>query len=121
MIITQGFIASASDGATSVLGFEGSDYSAAIFGMALDASRVEIWTDVDGIRSADPRVVNDTVCIRNVSYDEASEMAFLGALAKFGRGMIHGDGNTRQCLATAVTAYKESFGFDAPPFTYADF
>ncbi|MBL9185610.1 MAG: molybdopterin-dependent oxidoreductase [Verrucomicrobiaceae bacterium] len=49
------------------------------------------------------------------------EMAFLGALAKFGMGMIHGDGNTRQCMATAVTAYKESFGFDAPPFTYADF
>jgi len=49
------------------------------------------------------------------------EMAFLGTLAKFGIGMIHGDGNTRQCMATAVTAYKESFGFDAPPFTYADF
>ena len=49
------------------------------------------------------------------------EMAFLGTLAKFGMGMIHGDGNTRQCMATAVTAYKESFGFDAPPFTYADF
>ena len=49
------------------------------------------------------------------------EMALLGALAKFGMGMIHGDGNTRQCMATAVTAYKESFGFDAPPFTYADF
>ena len=49
------------------------------------------------------------------------EMAFLGALAKFGMGMIHGDGNTRQCMATAVTAYKECFGFDAPPYTYADF
>lgn len=49
------------------------------------------------------------------------EMAFLGALAKFGMGMIHGDGNTRQCMATAATAYKESFGFDAPPFTYQDF
>jgi assimilatory nitrate reductase catalytic subunit len=49
------------------------------------------------------------------------EMAFLGAFAKFGMGLIHGDGNTRQCMATAVTAYKESFGFDAPPFTYADF
>jgi anaerobic selenocysteine-containing dehydrogenase len=48
------------------------------------------------------------------------EMAFLGALAKFGMGMLHGDGNTRQCMATAVTAYKESFGFDAPPYTYAD-
>lgn len=49
------------------------------------------------------------------------EMAFLGALAKFGMGWLHGDGNTRQCMATAVTAYKESFGFDAPPFAYADF
>jgi anaerobic selenocysteine-containing dehydrogenase len=49
------------------------------------------------------------------------EMAFLGSLAKFGMGLLHGDGNTRQCMATAVVAYKESFGFDAPPFTYADF
>ncbi len=49
------------------------------------------------------------------------ELAFLGALGKFGMGLIHGDGNTRQCMATAVTAYKQSFGFDAPPYTYADF
>ena len=49
------------------------------------------------------------------------EMAFLGALGKFGMGMIHGDGNTRQCMATAATAYKQSFGFDAPPYTYDDF
>ena len=49
------------------------------------------------------------------------ELAFLGALAKFGMGIVHGDGNTRQCMATAVTAYKESFGFDAPPYTYKDF
>ena len=48
------------------------------------------------------------------------EMALLGALAKLGLGMVHGDGNTRQCMATAVTAYKESFGFDAPPYSYAD-
>jgi assimilatory nitrate reductase catalytic subunit len=49
------------------------------------------------------------------------ELAFLGALAKFGMGMIHGDGNTRQCMATAVVAYKQAFGFDAPPYTYQDF
>lgn len=48
------------------------------------------------------------------------EMALLGALAKFGMGMIHGDGNTRQCMATSVVAYKQSFGFDAPPYTYKD-
>ncbi len=49
------------------------------------------------------------------------ELALLGALAKFGMGMVHGDGNTRQCMATAVVAYKEAFGFDAPPYTYQDF
>jgi len=49
------------------------------------------------------------------------EMALLGSLAKFGMGMLHGDGNTRQCMASAVVAYKQSFGFDAPPYTYQDF
>jgi len=47
-------------------------------------------------------------------------MALLGALAKFGMGMVHGDGNTRQCMATSVVAYKESFGVDAPPYSYAE-
>ncbi|MDF3059562.1 MAG: nitrate reductase [Rariglobus sp.] len=49
------------------------------------------------------------------------EMALLGALAKFGMGMLHVDSNTRQCMATSHVAYKQSFGFDAPPFSYADF
>lgn len=49
------------------------------------------------------------------------EMAFLGSFAKFGMGIKHGDGNTRQCMATSVVAYKQAFGFDAPPYTYADF
>ena len=48
------------------------------------------------------------------------EMAFLGAVAKFGLGMYDGDGNTRQCMATAAVAYKQAFGFDAPPFSYTD-
>lgn len=48
------------------------------------------------------------------------EMAFLGCTAKFGFGWIHGDGNTRQCMATAAVAYKQSFGFDAPPYCYDD-
>lgn len=48
------------------------------------------------------------------------EMFFLGCLTKFGMGMLHGDGNTRQCMATSAVAYKQAFGFDAPPFTYAD-
>lgn len=49
------------------------------------------------------------------------EMAFLGSLAKFGMGMLHCDSNTRQCMATSAVAYKQSFGFDAPPYTYQDF
>ena len=49
------------------------------------------------------------------------EMAFLGALFKFGMGGLHCDSNTRQCMATSHVAYKQSFGFDAPPYTYADF
>ncbi len=49
------------------------------------------------------------------------EMALLGTLWKFGMGFIHCDSNTRQCMATSHVAYKQSFGFDAPPFTYADF
>jgi len=48
------------------------------------------------------------------------EVAFLGALGKFGMGMLHGDGNTRQCMATTAVAYKEAFGFDAPPYAYQD-
>ncbi|MEE3476189.1 MAG: aspartate kinase [Candidatus Cryptobacteroides sp.] len=79
LMITQGFVASTGKGATTVLGFEGSDYSAAIFGMALNAERVEIWTDVDGIRTADPRVIHDTRKIDVISYEEAAEMAAMGA------------------------------------------
>lgn len=79
LVLTQGFVASASDGSTTVLGFEGSDYSAAIFGMALGAKRVEIWTDVDGIRSTDPRALDSTRRIECLSYEEAAEMAAMGA------------------------------------------
>ncbi len=50
----------------------------------------------------------------------SEEMFFLGCLAKFGMGVLHGDGNTRQCMATSVAAYKQAFGFDAPPFSYRD-
>src|SRR5260221_3749967 len=63
----------------------------------------------------------DAVAFLSTGQICTEEMALLGALAKFGMGMVHGDGNTRQCMATAVAAYKQSFGFDAPPFTYQDF
>lgn len=64
---------------------------------------------------------NDSIAFLSTGQIPCEEMAMLGAVAKFGMGIKHGDGNTRQCMATAVTAYKESFGFDAPPYTYDDF
>lgn len=64
---------------------------------------------------------NRSVAFLSTGQIACEEMAYLGALTKFGMGILHGDGNTRQCMATAVTAYKESFGFDAPPYTYDDF
>jgi len=67
------------------------------------------------------RFGTDSVAFLSTGQITTEEMAFLGALAKFGMGLVHGDGNTRQCMATAVTAYKQSFGFDAPPYTYRDF
>ncbi len=63
----------------------------------------------------------DSVAYISTGQIVTEEMAFLGCLAKFGMGIIHGDGNTRQCMATAATAYKQSFGFDSPPFSYDDF
>ena len=64
---------------------------------------------------------NASVAFLSTGQIVCEEMAFLGTLAKFGMNIVHGDGNTRQCMATAATAYKQSFGFDAPPYTYADF
>jgi assimilatory nitrate reductase catalytic subunit len=62
----------------------------------------------------------DAVAFIGTGQIPTEELAFLGALAKLGLGIRHGDANTRQCMATASAAYKESFGFDAPPFTYRD-
>src|SRR5690606_24465665 len=63
----------------------------------------------------------DSVAFLSTGQIPTEEMALLGAVAKLGMGFKHGDGNTRQCMATAVVAYKQSFGFDAPPYTYRDF
>ncbi len=63
----------------------------------------------------------ESVAFLSTGQIPTEEMALLGALTKFGMGIVHGDGNTRQCMATAVVAYKQAFGFDAPPYTYADF
>jgi aspartate kinase len=77
--ITQGFIASTVGGATTTLGRGGSDYSATILGAALKADEVEIWTDVNGIMTADPRIVPSARPITSISYREAAELAYFGA------------------------------------------
>lgn len=62
----------------------------------------------------------ESVAVLSTGQICTEEMAFLGALFKFGMGGVHADSNTRQCMATSVAAYKEAFGFDAPPYTFAD-
>ena len=78
-VITQGFVSATAEGEPTVLGRGGSDYSASLIGMAIDASVIEIWTDVDGVRTADPRRVENTRCIEKISFEEAAEMAHSGA------------------------------------------
>ena len=75
----------------------------------------------DSFKSIQAEHGDESVAFLSTGQIACEEMAMLGSLAKFGMGWIHGDGNTRQCMATAVSAYKESFGFDAPPYTYDDF
>lgn len=78
-VITQGFVSATSEGDPTVLGRGGSDYSASLIGMAIDAARIEIWTDVDGVHTADPRRVKNTKCLKKISFEEAAEMAHFGA------------------------------------------
>lgn len=78
-VVTQGFIGATTAGRTTVLGRGGSDYSASLIGMALSADAIEIWTDVDGVKSADPRRVANTKSIARISFEEAAEMAHFGA------------------------------------------
>ena len=79
LLIAQGFIARAADGTTTTLGRGGSDYTAAIFGAFLKADEVQIWTDVTGILTSDPRIVPAATTISQISYEEAAELAYFGA------------------------------------------
>ena len=78
-VVTQGFIGSGKNGATTTLGRGGSDYSAALFAEALDADVLEIWTDVTAIYTTDPRIVPDARPITEISFDEAAELSVFGA------------------------------------------
>lgn len=79
LFIATGFIGSTLDNETTTIGRGGSDYSGAIFAAALDASILEIWTDVDGMMTADPRKVKKAYPVKNLSYSEAMELSHFGA------------------------------------------
>lgn len=78
-VVVTGFVARDPDGRDATLGRNGSDYSGAIFAVLFGASELTIWTDVDGVLSADPRLVPDAVCLPSMSYAEACELAYFGA------------------------------------------
>jgi aspartate kinase len=77
--VVTGFIGATADGVLTTLGRGGSDYSATTLGAALDANEIIIWTDVDGVLTADPRLVPDARLLREISYNEAAELAYFGA------------------------------------------
>jgi aspartate kinase len=77
--VTGGFVGATRDGVTTTLGRGGSDYSAAIIGACLGAAEIQIWTDVDGMLTSDPRIVKDPQVVPQISFAEASELAYFGA------------------------------------------
>ncbi len=77
--VTQGFIGATADGIPTTLGRGGSDFTAALLGAVLEVTRVEIWTDVNGLMTADPRIVPSARTLRAASYEEAAELATFGA------------------------------------------
>ncbi len=106
--IVTGFIAADGNGVTTTLGRGGSDYSAAILGQALDAAEVWIWTDVDGVMSADPRLVPSARSIPVLSYREVSELAYFGARVLHPKTM-------RPCVESNIPLrIKNTFNPDHP-------
>ncbi|HEX4311339.1 MAG TPA: lysine-sensitive aspartokinase 3 [Acidobacteriaceae bacterium] len=77
--VLGGFIGSTEAGVTTTLGRGGSDFTAALIGSGIDAGAIEIWTDVNGIMTADPRVCPDALRVRTISFEEAAELAYFGA------------------------------------------
>jgi aspartate kinase len=83
VVVMGGFIGSTQSGETTTLGRGASDYTAAIAGAAMDVEEIQIWTDVDGMMTTDPRVVADAWKVKNISFSEASELAYFGAKVLF--------------------------------------
>lgn len=107
-LVITGFVAATHDGIATTLKRNGSDLSGSIFGALLGASSVTIWTDVDGVFSADPRRVTDALVIPELSYQEAAELAYFGAK------VIHPN-TMAPAIAKGITVWiKNSFRPDAP-------
>tara|TARA_R110002073_G_scaffold123234_1_gene266778 strand:- start:71251 stop:72588 length:1338 start_codon:yes stop_codon:yes gene_type:complete len=79
LFVTQGFVCKDSKGFVSNLERGGSDYTASLIGAAVGATEIQIWTDIDGMHNNDPRYVENTFCIDEISFDEAAELAYFGA------------------------------------------
>ncbi|NQX55100.1 bifunctional aspartate kinase/homoserine dehydrogenase I [Pedobacter panaciterrae] len=88
LLFVTGFISSNDDGRVTTLGRGGSDYTAAIWGAALNASEIQIWTDVDGMLTADPRIVKKAFSLPELSYTEAMELSYFGAKVIYPPTMI---------------------------------
>jgi aspartokinase/homoserine dehydrogenase 1 len=88
LLFVTGFISSNDEGRVTTLGRGGSDYTAAIWGAALNAEEIQIWTDVDGMLTADPRIVNKAFSLPELSYTEAMELSYFGAKVIYPPTMI---------------------------------
>ncbi len=108
VLVITGFIASTHDGVATTLKRNGSDLSASIFGALLGADSVTIWTDVDGVFSADPRRVPEAVVIPELSYEEAAELAYFGAK------VIHPSTMSPAIKHNITVWIKNTFKPDAP-------
>ncbi|HEU4556365.1 MAG TPA: bifunctional aspartate kinase/homoserine dehydrogenase I [Longimicrobium sp.] len=107
-LVITGFVASTAAGVPTTLGRNGSDYSASIFGALLEAAEIHIWTDVDGVMSADPRRVPDALVLESLSYREAME------LAHFGARVVH-PATMRPAVEHGIPVYiRNTFRPDAP-------
>lgn len=108
VLVVTGFVASTAEGIPTTLGRNGSDFSASIFGALLGADSVSIWTDVDGMMSADPREVPQAHLLEEVSYDEAMELAYFGA------GIVHPRAMTPAVDADIPLYVRNTFDPEGP-------
>jgi aspartokinase/homoserine dehydrogenase 1 len=106
--VVTGFIGATEDGQTTTIGRNGSDYSAAIVGAAIGASVIEIWTDVSGVLSADPRVVPSAFVLPHMTYEEAMELSYFGAK------VIHSAAIAPAVAKRIPIVIKNTFAPDAP-------